>query len=44
MNIAILGSIAEPTWLEDIQTKLMATNKFQSVDIVDVLDSLPVCP
>ena len=41
MNIAILGSVDEPTWLEDIQTKLMATNKFQSVDIVDVLDSTP---
>jgi len=25
MNIAILGATDEPTWLEDIQTKLMAT-------------------
>lgn len=41
MNIAILGA-APLTWLEDIQTKLMATNKFQSVDIVDVIiDSTP---
>lgn len=41
MNIAILGSVPNPTWLEDIQTKLMATNKFQSVDIVDVIESTP---
>jgi hypothetical protein len=41
MNIAILGAIDEPTWLEDIQTKLMATNKFQLVDIVDVIESTP---
>ena len=41
MNIAILGATDEPTWLEDIQTKLMATNKFQSIDIVDVLNSTP---
>lgn len=41
MNIAILGAIDEPTWLEDIQTKLMATNKFQSIDIADVVESTP---
>lgn len=41
MNIAILGAIDEPTWLEDIQAKLMATNKFQLVDIVDVVESIP---
>ena len=41
MNIAILGAIDEPTWLEDIQTKLMATNKFQLIDIVDVVESTP---
>ena len=41
MNIAILGSTDQPTWLEDIQTKLISSNKFQSVDIVDVLHSTP---
>ena len=41
MNIAILGSVDEPTWLEDIETKLMATNKFQLIDIVDVVESTP---
>lgn len=41
MNIAILGATDEPTWLEDIETKLMATNKFQLIDIVDVVESTP---
>lgn len=41
MNIAILGAVDDPYWLEDIQTKLMATNKFQLIDIVDVVESTP---
>ena len=40
MNIAILGAIIQ-NYLEDIQTKLISSNKFQSVNIVDVLDSTP---
>jgi len=41
MNIAILGATMDYHWLEDIKNKLISTNKFQSIDIVDVYHSTP---
>lgn len=41
MKIAICGAAPELSWNEDIQSKLLASGKFNSVDIIDVIGSTP---
>ena len=40
-NVALLGAESNPTFTADVQTKLLGTGQFTTVDILDVMTTTP---